>query len=62
MTKDELWNIAEQYCATRPGSAVMDVSVEKGTITTWFHGAILTSNADKVMEMLGIIKDGQKIA
>lgn len=62
MTKDELWNIAEQYCATRPGSAVMDVSVEKSTITTWFHGAILTSDADKVKKMLGIEDVKKRIA
>ncbi len=62
MTKTELYELGEMYCKTRPGSCVMDVNTEANTIITYYHGAILTSDAAKVKEMLGVEDESTKIA
>ncbi len=62
MTRDELIELGDAYCELRPGSYVTDVDTKNNTITTYFHGALLTSDAKKVKEMLGITEDNEKIA
>ena len=62
MTRNELIELGEKYCETRPGSYVTDVDVKAGTITTYFCGALLTSNAEKVKKLLGIENKKEKIA
>lgn len=62
MTKEELIELGDMYCKLRNGSYLVDVSPEDNTITTYFCGALLTSDADKVKKMLGIENKEQKIA
>lgn len=62
LSREELIELAELYCKQRPGSYVTDVSVENNTITTYFAGALLTSDADKVKKMLGIEDVKKRIA
>ena len=62
MDREELIELGEIYCELRPGSYVVDVDTEKNTITTYFAGALLTSDADKVKEMLKIRNEEAKIA
>ena len=62
MTRNELIDLGEMYCKTRPGSYVTDVDEKAGTITTYFCGALLTSDALKVKKMLGIEDKEEKIA
>ena len=63
MTRDELIDLGELYCEKiRPNSYVTDVDPENNTITTYFAGAYLTSDADKIKEMLGITDTEEKIA
>ena len=62
MTREFLVKLGEKYCETRPGSCLVDVSVEKMVINTWYRGAILTSDAAKVAEMLGIDLKEQGVA
>ena len=62
MTRDELIELGDMYCEKRPESYLTDVNVDANTITTYFCGAYLTSDADKVMKMLGIEKKDEKIA
>ena len=54
MTRDFLIELGEKYCKQRPGSCLTDVDEKNNTITSYFCGALLTSNAFKVAEMLGI--------
>ncbi len=62
MTREELIALGDMYCETRPGSYLTDVSVEDNTITTYFAGALLTSDAAKVKDMLGLNNIEEKIA
>lgn len=62
MTRAELIELGDLYCETRPGSYLTDVDEEKCTITTYFHGAYLTSDAEKVKKNLGIVDTKEKIA
>lgn len=62
MTRNELIELGELYCEARPGSYVTDVSEKENTITTYFCGALITSDADKVKKMLGIEDKEQKTA
>ena len=62
MTRDELIELGEMYCKKRPGSYVTDVDTQANTITTYFCGAYLISDADKVKRMLGIEDTKEKIA
>ena len=62
MTRNELIDLGELYCEERPGSYVTDVDEVNNTITTYFCGALLTSDADKVKQKLGIKISEEKIA
>lgn len=57
MTRIELIELGEKYCELRPGSQLADVNVKENTIITYYRGAYLTSDADKVKAMLGIDED-----
>ena len=62
MSKKELIALGEKYCKTRPGSYLNNVDPKANTITTYFCGALITSDANKVKELLGINDDEVKIA
>ncbi len=62
MTREELITLGDMYCKLRPGSVLSDVNVEANTITTYFCGALLTSDADKVRKMLGLYENMKKAA
>ncbi len=57
MTEEELLALGEEYIKLRPNSYLYDIDVENCKIITWFHGALLTSDAYKVKEMLGLNND-----
>ncbi len=52
MTKKELADLGRRYCETRPGSYLTDVNTKDNTVTTYYKGVLLVSDADKVAEML----------
>ncbi len=61
MSRNELIDLGELYCEKiRPTSTLADVSEKDNTITTYFCGAYLVHNADKVKEMLGIKEEKKK--
>ena len=64
MTREELITLGDMYCQTRPGSYLTDVDEANDTITTYFCGALLTSDALKVKRMLGLdeLKKDERIA